>query len=115
MKKLIIGFVILTTAIVWSVNLENRGRRKIGKVAKNHVWDYMEITDINGVKFHTFGHYGLKQSQAKLTEWQTEYQFYDMNAVEAITYVAKKKTIAAKKVVLWQAIVNKFDGAIDGN
>lgn len=112
--KLVICFVILTTAGVWSLNLENKGTYKLTKPAENNVTEQWVLKDANDVNVPVWEkEYGIDMANELLTAAQAQVKFYDMNDADAIQYVASKKMVAEAFVVRWQVIVDKFAGPID--
>ena len=116
----IISFVLATTAFAWAltrntVDLENVGKSRLWKYDSEHVGVQRTIPDANGKDIVIFAAmpFRLKAALAGLAVAQAEYEFWDMNSVEAIRFVAKKRVVATVKLAIAQAKVNKFAGAID--
>lgn len=114
MKKLILVLVILGMGLVFAIDLSSTGQYRLWKEAENHVKVQRTITDPNGVITVVWERsYGLEQVTKKIAAAQTQVIFYDMNNADAISYVAGLKAKAIAKLNKWQAIKDKFDGALD--
>ena len=112
MKKLILALFVLAMGVVIALDLSNKGQYRLLKEAENHVKIQRTITDPNGVLTVIWERsLGLQLATRKLTSAQVEVKFYDMNDVEAITYVAGQKKKAAEilgisRKTLWEKIKN---------
>ena len=112
--NLIMCFVILSTLAVARINLKDVGTRQLTKVSETSVLAEWILYTADGNEVQTDRHFfTLSAAQWGLAKAQGEFAIYDVNAVEAVRLVFKRKVLAAVEVARWQAVVDKFAGAID--
>ncbi len=117
MKKLIVTSIIsiLLAGLAVGLDFENKGIFRLKKKGPNNVALQRVIKDIEDVNHVVWEKsYGLVKAKAIRDAAFSEYNYFnDMNDVEKIAYVDKKKAVAGIKLVKWNAVVNKFDDPID--